>query len=285
MLKRIAFLLLATTALSAEIPRNSLEKTAFNPDPNAEPVSTHPVSKKASEPELDPRPIYKTEERTNGRARIAPVRPQGQIVKYDQMLADQPNSAATEVNRVDNQQIPNYAFVPGPAEVAYPDIPYAPGYGYENGYPPSSGYDMYGNSVGNYIEPDTTPFGLFWSQVPDSREISPMPYYYRDGYKGRPLKLETSPSYLALVEPENPKPELHAIACVKLALSFLIKNFSALILGSAAALSICKLTSLCSQGATLLQLKREIRSLATPQRIKRATEFVEKAIRKYNAMQ
>ncbi|KAI8420809.1 hypothetical protein MSG28_008012 [Choristoneura fumiferana] len=140
MLKRIAFLLLATTALSAEIPRNSLEKTAFNPDPNAEPVSTHPVSKKASEPELDPRPIYKTEERTNGRARIAPVRPQGQIVKYDQMLADQPNSAATEVNRVDNQQIPNYAFVPGPAEVAYPDIPYAPGYGYENGYPPSSGY-------------------------------------------------------------------------------------------------------------------------------------------------
>ncbi|KAI8420810.1 hypothetical protein MSG28_008012, partial [Choristoneura fumiferana] len=169
MLKRIAFLLLATTALSAEIPRNSLEKTAFNPDPNAEPVSTHPVSKKASEPELDPRPIYKTEERTNGRARIAPVRPQGQIVKYDQMLADQPNSAATEVNRVDNQQIPNYAFVPGPAEVAYPDIPYAPGYGYENGYPPSSGYDMYGNSVGNYIEPDTTPFGLFWSQVPDSR--------------------------------------------------------------------------------------------------------------------
>ncbi|XP_073952875.1 uncharacterized protein [Choristoneura fumiferana] len=141
--------------------------------------------------------------------------------------------------------------------------------------------------LGNGMEYDTTP-----------NEISPMPYYYRDGYKGRPLKLETSPSYLALVEPENPKPELvssntsliatvasHAIACVKLALSFLIKNFSALILGSAAALSICKLTSLCSQGATLLQLKREIRSLATPQRIKRATEFVEKAIRKYNAMQ
>lgn len=100
MLKVISFLLLATTALTAEIPVNSLEKTAFNPDPNAEPVSTHSVFKKGSEPELDRHPIYKPEERTNGRARITPVRPQGQIVKYDQMLADQPNTAGSEVNKV-----------------------------------------------------------------------------------------------------------------------------------------------------------------------------------------
>lgn len=30
--------------------------------------------------------------------------------------------------------MPEYGFVPATAEIAYPDVPYAPGYGY-NGYP------------------------------------------------------------------------------------------------------------------------------------------------------
>lgn len=32
------------------------------------------------------------------------------------------------------QDVPNYGYAPGPLEVAYPDIPYAPGYGYDTGY-------------------------------------------------------------------------------------------------------------------------------------------------------
>lgn len=36
--------------------------------------------------------------------------------------------------------MPNYGFIPGTAEVAYPDIAYAPGYGYDSSYAASNKY-------------------------------------------------------------------------------------------------------------------------------------------------
>ncbi|XP_063544339.1 uncharacterized protein LOC134752597 [Cydia strobilella] len=249
MFKLLSILYIVSAVLSAELPRHNLQETAFNPDPNAEPVSTHPVSKKASEPELDPRPIYRAEDKETGRARVQPVKPTGPVVKYDQMLADQPNGAASEVNRVDIQQIPNYAFVPTQPEVAYPDIPYAPGYGYD-GYPQSNGYDVYGNSVGNYYEPDTSSFSLLWSQVPDSRTIV--------NYAGR-------------------------------AISWLFSSIFVLLIGSLMTIGVCTYTNLCTIAFHGVgPIHEEMRSLITPERLENistAATLVKSAIDKYQKIQ
>ncbi|XP_061705700.1 uncharacterized protein LOC133516697 [Cydia pomonella] len=133
--------------------------------------------------------------------------------------------------------------------------------------------------------------------------ISAVPFPYHEGYMTRGIgnrvaNLEPSPAYAAVIEPEEPKSAIvatklglvatavsFAVACVKKAIFFAIKNWTGLILGSAVALGICKLTPLCDKGHSLIEFQREIRSLATPQRIARATEIVEDAFRKYNSMQ
>ncbi|XP_047997143.1 uncharacterized protein LOC125234786 [Leguminivora glycinivorella] len=133
--------------------------------------------------------------------------------------------------------------------------------------------------------------------------ISAVPFPYNEGYMTRGVgnrvaNLEPSPTYAAVIEPEEPKSVIvatklgvvatafsFAVSCIKKAIFFGFKNLTGLILGSIVALGICKLTPLCDKGHTLLEFQREIRSLATPQRIARATEIVEDAFRKYSAMQ
>ncbi|XP_068624735.1 uncharacterized protein [Battus philenor] len=160
----IILLAIICSVFTAEIPQAiNLEKhSTFVPDVEVGSIETHPIFNKASDGK-EHHPVYRAEEFKNeGRARIEPVRSRGPIVKHD-MLADEP-MGSTELNRIDN--LSEYSYGHNPVEVAYPDIPYAPGYGYANGY------DMYGNNLSDYLlEPDTSTLGLLWSQVPDSRTI------------------------------------------------------------------------------------------------------------------
>ncbi|XP_049871070.1 uncharacterized protein LOC126370283 isoform X1 [Pectinophora gossypiella] len=246
---RTTFVLLVLTisVYSAEISSSYalLEKNAaFRPDLKTEPLETHAIFKKDSQAE-ERHPVYKNE----GRAKIEPVRPKGPIIKHD-MLADQP-VGSTEVNRIDNLAIPNYAYVPAPAEVAYPDVPYAPGYGYE-GYP-SQGYDVYGssNTPNSYLmEPDASPVSLLWSQFPDSRTLV--------SYAGRTMV-------------------------------WIFNSIIVVLFGSLITVGLCSYTNLCTitfHGVG--PIHEEMRSLVSPERLEKishAADFVKNAIDKYQKIQ
>ncbi|CAH2266098.1 jg11103 [Pararge aegeria aegeria] len=158
----ILFSVVIASVLSAEIPSHVTLDKQDNLKPDvSEAIETHAIYKKPLKPELEHHPVYRAEElKSQGRARIEPVRSHGPVVKHD-MLADEPASDPA-VDKADNYGFSN------PVEVAYPDIPYAPGYGYGNGFTGPNGYDLY-NPIDYYMEPDTSTAGLLWSQVPDSR--------------------------------------------------------------------------------------------------------------------
>ncbi|KAJ2947663.1 hypothetical protein O0L34_g17467 [Tuta absoluta] len=238
----VIFIVLFIAVKSAEISNSysTLDKNAFKADIKEDLLETHAIFKKDAKAD-DKHPVY-----TEGRARIEPVRPMGQIVKHD-MLSDQP--ASTEINRVDNLAIPNYGFVPAPAEIAYPDIAYAPAYGYDNSYGPSNGYDVYGssNSPNSYLmEPDASPFSLLWSQVPDSRTLV--------SYAGRTFV-------------------------------WLFNSLFVLLIGSLLTVGVCSYTNLCSiHFHGIGPIHEEMRSLMNPERLEKisnAAEFVKTAIDKY----
>ncbi|XP_037975518.2 uncharacterized protein LOC105396319 isoform X1 [Plutella xylostella] len=245
MIKTFLLLLTLTSALAAEISNSYslLEKHAsFNPDLKTEPVETHAVSKKESRPD-EPHPVFRGE----GRARIEMVKPEGPVVKHE-MLGDQPEQK--QENRIDNA--PSYTYGPMPTEVAYPDIPYAPGYGYDNGYPANS-YDGYGNGLTNYLlEPDTSAFSMMWSQVPDSRAIV--------GFVGRTI-------------------------------AWVINSMFVIFLGSLLTIGVCSYTNLCSiHFHGVGPIHEEMRSLMsmTPEKLEKistAAGFVKNAIDKYQKIQ
>lgn len=72
---------------------------------------------------------------------------------------------------------------------------------------------------------------------------------------------------------------------IKSAVVFLLSNVPGLIAGSAVALGLCKITSLCDNQITIYEAQTELRSLATPERLSRAANFVKEAVMKYNNMQ
>ncbi|XP_059058481.1 uncharacterized protein LOC131851938 [Achroia grisella] len=79
-----------------------------------------------------------------------------------------------------------------------------------------------------------------------------------------------------------------AFGLVKKVASFLIFKSPALLVGVLVTFGICKLTPLCSKLSgvnSLIEVQREIRSLATPERLAIASDFVENAIRKYRSLQ
>ncbi|KPJ02443.1 hypothetical protein RR46_08240 [Papilio xuthus] len=199
-------------------------------------METQHVFNKDVQYEKEHHPVYRGEDYKNeGRARIEPVRSQGPVVKHD-MLADDSAVGSTDVNRV--------AFEV-PSEVAYPDIPYAPGYGYGNGY------DVYGNSLSDYLlEPDTSTFGLLWSQVPDSRTIVHL--------MGRTI-------------------------------GWILNSVFVLLIGSLITVGVCSYTNLCTitfQGVG--PIHEEMRSFITPERLEKistAANFVKTAIDKYQKIQ
>lgn len=63
-----------------------------------------------------------------------------------------------------------------------------------------------------------------------------------------------------------------------------ITHLPKLLIGAAIAIGICKLTPLCSSATSFKSLE-DIRYYATPERVARATEYLEKAIQKYSEMQ
>ncbi|RVE53558.1 hypothetical protein evm_001699 [Chilo suppressalis] len=246
----IVLLALGAIGRSAEMSSSYalLEKQAnFQPD-----LKTELVGKFSRDEAFEPErhPVYRPDEHNDRRAKIEPVRPVGPVVKHDRMLSDQPEEASTEVNRVDNLAIPGYAYATNPLDVAYPDIPYAPAYGYDSGYSPNS-YDMYGNSPSPYyVEPDVSPFSMLWSQVPDSRTIV--------SYVGRTI-------------------------------SWIFSSVFVLFLGSLLTVGVCSYTNLCAITFNGVgPIHEEMRSLITPERLEKighAADFVKTAIDKYQKIQ
>ncbi|XP_064072559.1 uncharacterized protein LOC113392959 [Vanessa tameamea] len=245
MLKLLAFLMVIISVLSAEIPSPGI----FNKDDTYKPeieeaIETHSIHSKITNLEPEHHPVYRSEEhKDKGRARIEPVKPRGPIIKHD-MLADEPVAVpSSDINRNDN-----YGFS-GPMEVAYPDIPYAPSYGYRHGYAGQNNYDVYGISD-DLMEPDTSSFGLLWSQVPDSRTLV--------NYAGRTI-------------------------------SWVFSSIFVLMLGSFLTIGLCTYTDLCRITFNGVgPIHEEMRSLITPERLEKisnAADFVKTAINKYQTIQ
>ncbi|XP_052739705.1 uncharacterized protein LOC128198006 [Bicyclus anynana] len=242
MIKIISIFIVIASALAAEIPSHATldKQDDLKPDvPEA--IETHAVYKKPLKPELEHHPVYRAEERKNqGRARIEPVRAHGPVVKHD-MLADEPVSS--DVNKADNYGFSN------PVEVAYPDIPYAPEYGYGNGFTGPNGYDLY-NPSEYYMEPDTSATGLLWSQVPDSRTL---------------------------------------VSLAGRIIHFIFSSIFVIMLGSLLTVGVCSYTNLCSITFNGVgPIHEEMRSLITPERLDRigkAADFVKTAINRYQKIQ
>ncbi|XP_072949780.1 uncharacterized protein [Epargyreus clarus] len=243
----LAFAASISAAAEASPPYGLLDKLSTVKPDGSDPIDPHAIYKKQIGPQ-EHHPIYRLEEHKNeGRARIEPVKPVGPVVRHD-MLADEPASTG-ENDRVDNSAASNYGYG-NPVEVAYPDIPYAPGYGYGPDYGANS-YDLYRNNPNDYLmEPDTSTVGLLWSQVPDSRQIV--------GYVGRTF-------------------------------IWIMNSMFVLFLGSMFTVGICSYTNLCSITFNGVgPIHEEMRSLITPERLEKishAANFVKTAIDKYQKIQ
>nr|XP_049693044.1 uncharacterized protein LOC126053859 [Helicoverpa armigera] len=233
-------LALAVSAFTAEISSSYalLEKqAAFQPELKTE-HRDHPVHEDNAE-----HPVYRPEDGNRGRARIEPVKPFGPVIKHDAMLSDQP-SASTEVNRIGSDVgILDNGYVPGTADVAYPDIPYAPGYPYAVGYPESNNYDY-------LMEPDTSTFGLLWSQMPYARTM---------------------------------------VSAVGHTITWIFNSIFILIIGSLLTVGVCTYTNLCSIAFHGVgPIHEEMRSLMNPEKLEKiihAADFVKSAIDKYQKIQ
>uniref|UniRef100_A0A2A4JK42 Uncharacterized protein n=1 Tax=Heliothis virescens TaxID=7102 RepID=A0A2A4JK42_HELVI len=236
-------LALAATTFSAEILSPSyalLEKqAAFQPEIKTEHID-HTVHEGNAE-----HPVYRPEEVNRGRARIEPVRSFGPVIKHDAMLSDQP-SVSTEVNRLDSEVgILGNGYVPGTADVAYPDIPYAPGYPYDVGYPVSNNF-----SYDDLMEPDTSTFGLLWSQVPYARTM---------------------------------------VSAVGHTIAWIFNSIFILFIGSLLTVGVCTYTNVCSIAFHGVgPIHEEMRSLMSPEKLEKiihAADFVKTAIDKYQKIQ
>ncbi|XP_038221285.1 uncharacterized protein LOC119839151 [Zerene cesonia] len=241
MSKLIILSALVASVLSADIHR-VLENQGLPDIPEA--VETHPIYKKARSD--DHHPVYKAD-KTEAKEKVEPGRGMGAIAKHD-MLADEP-APGVMTEPQNNENIPATSY-PNPAEVAYPDIPYAPGYNYGNAYA-AHGYDLYGNNLGDYLfEPDTSSVGLLWSQVPDSRTMV--------SYVGRTI-------------------------------SWVFSSIFVLMLGSLLTVGVCSYTNLCAITFNGVgPIHEEMRSLITPERLEKistAADFVKTAINKYQKIQ
>ncbi|XP_045524629.1 uncharacterized protein LOC123714432 [Pieris brassicae] len=221
---------LVARALSAEIPR----------EPQYPPLKaeSHPIFKKHSD---EHHPVYR-DENTEVKEREDVLRGMVPIAKHD-MLADAPAPIADS-----SDNMPATGFI-NPGEVAYPDIPYAPGYGYGNAY--ANAYDLYGNSLSDYfMEPDTSSMGLLWSQVPNSRTLV--------SYVGRTIH-------------------------------WMFSSIFVIMLGSLLTIGVCSYTNLCSITFNGVgPIHEEMRSLITPERLEKistAADFVKTAINKYQTIQ
>ncbi|XP_075976349.1 uncharacterized protein LOC142976718 [Anticarsia gemmatalis] len=241
-------LALAVTAYSAEISSSyALHENngAFKPELIPQKDSQVVVETK---PDVA-HPVYRAEERIQGRARIEPVRPVNPVIRHDAMLADQPVGATDVNNRVDDMGAYANGYVPVPAEVPYADIPYAPGYMYETGYSAPNNYEMYG--LNSYLmEPDTSALGLLWSQVPDGRTLV--------SYVGRTIL-------------------------------WVFNSVFVLLLGSLLTIGVCSYTNLCTIAFHGVgPIHEEMRALMTPERLEKishAADFVKTAIDKYQKIQ
>ncbi|KAJ8724375.1 hypothetical protein PYW08_015849 [Mythimna loreyi] len=250
MFKIIPVLLaLAATVFSAEISSSyaMLEQNpVFKPELKTEPVETHVPKEVNSEVE---HPVYTADDRNQGRARIEPVKPFGPVIKHDRMLSDQP-AVSSEVSRNGEPGILNEAYIPGTANVAYPDISYAPGYFYGTGYSNPNDYDsMYGSSS-DLMDPDMSTTGLLWSQVPHARTL---------------------------------------VSFVGRSIVWVFSRIFVLILGSLLTVGVCTYTNLCTINFHGVgPIHEEMRALVTPERLEKishAAEFVKTAIDKYKNIQ
>ncbi|KAL4707271.1 hypothetical protein ACJJTC_019809 [Scirpophaga incertulas] len=197
---------------------------------------------------IERRPVYNPEE---NRVKNKPIRTTEFKVQNEKMLSDQPFDTRTEVDRVDNVAIPGYGFVPTPMEVAYPDVPYAPGYPNYNGYSGLNSYDNYENSPSSYyMEPDVSPLSFLWSQVPDSRMIGSL---------------------------------------LGNTISWLFGSIFTLLLGTLLTFGVCTYTDICTITVNGVgPIHEEMRSIITPARLEKighAADFVKTAIDKYQQIQ
>ncbi|CAH0674043.1 unnamed protein product [Spodoptera exigua] len=249
MIKIIAVLLaIVATAYSAEISTSyaALDKhAAFKPELATAPLETHAVQ---DMPHEAAHPVYRPEEMIQARARIEPVKAFGPVIKHDSMLSDQPE-VPTEVNRIDDLGILANGYVPGTADVAYPDVPYAPAYYYDSGYGASNNYDMY-NSNNYLMEPDTSAFSLLWSQMPHARTM---------------------------------------VSFVGRTITWILNSVIVLILGSLLTVGVCTYTNLCTIAFHGVgPIHEEMRALMSPERLEKissAADFVKTAIDKYQKIQ
>ncbi|CAK1544112.1 unnamed protein product [Leptosia nina] len=301
------------SVLSAEIPR-PLEQQ----NPALEGVETHPVYKKPRSEEHHP--IYRVNK--DEVKDIDAVRNMETIGKHD-MLADDPARVLIDTNPSENLPV-EYT---NPGEVAYPDIPYAPGYNYGNAYA-ANAYDLYGNSLGDYfLEPDTSSASLLWSQVPNSRmraiifvifthiffvnvdvqglgiddgnlidyepafQNGPYPYWYNQELN--PVRRDVHMKKKNLPDPVNNDLSLVSAPMISnvfelfmRGVSFILTRIPLVLFGTIAAFGACALTPICDTRIldALPNIEKGLRSFTSPERISRAAEFVETAIRKYGAL-
>ncbi|CAG9787169.1 unnamed protein product [Diatraea saccharalis] len=79
-----------------------------------------------------------------------------------------------------------------------------------------------------------------------------------------------------------------AISLAGAVVKFIIKNALALIIGTFAAIGVCKLTPICNKLSSInsfTDASRDLSIYATPERIARAAEFIDHAIKKYRSYQ
>ncbi|GBP08087.1 hypothetical protein EVAR_2892_1 [Eumeta japonica] len=247
----IATSFLTSAVLSADISAAYAlfeKQAAFKPDLITSPVEQH--VKRELNPENHP--VYKpTETRNEARSRSEPVKSRDLVMKSE-MLSDQPAPSETGVNRVDMSPNPDFVPTPPRVEVAYPDIPYAPGYGYDPAFTGSNSYDYYGGNglSAYYPEQETSTWGLLWSQVPDARTLVT--------YVGRSI-------------------------------AWIFESAVVLAIGSFMTVAVCSYTTLCSIHFNGIgPIHEEMRSLISPERLEKighAADFVKNAIDKYQKIQ
>ncbi|KAJ0177865.1 hypothetical protein K1T71_006738 [Dendrolimus kikuchii] len=143
----------------------------------------------------------------------------------------------------------------------------------------SSNFDF---EVNNLIELDDEPY-----------QVATFPDPYKDSWRNwvyTPTIIKENIDVTPLTHVAVAKPGLvlkvlsYIVQSAKSVVDCFLTNGSALLVGSLVAFGICQLSSLCS-AFTLSDAQRELKSLASSDRIKRAAKFLEEAITKYSSMQ
>ncbi|GBP08089.1 hypothetical protein EVAR_2894_1 [Eumeta japonica] len=114
-------------------------------------------------------------------------------------------------------------------------------------------------------------------------------------------KISAEKGYEAVLIPTFPKTEVGfslfngiayvvstAVAVIQNAIGVLFEKLPALLFGSAMVLAVCKFTHICTKLTHLKdvwELKEELNSFVTPERLARAAEFLQEAVEKFSVMQ